>query len=170
MPVPDVIHTLIERFNDHRESYLSGRYNETQLRREFLDPLFESLGWDIYNRLGYAEAYKEVIHEDSLPVEGSTKAPDYCFRVGGSRKFFVEAKKPSVNLKEDVSPAFQIRRYAWSAGLPLSILTGAIFMILTDLLSRTVMAPTEIPIGVITAICGAPFFLYLLRRRKKAIF
>jgi iron complex transport system permease protein len=54
--------------------------------------------------------------------------------------------------------------------LPLAMLVGAIFMILTDLIARTVLAPTEIPIGVITAICGAPFFLYLLRRRKKAIF
>jgi iron complex transport system permease protein len=65
-------------------------------------------------------------------------------------------------------------RLIWGADhrslLPLSILTGAIFMIITDLISRTVLAPTEIPIGVITAICGAPFFLYLLRRRKKAIF
>lgn len=54
--------------------------------------------------------------------------------------------------------------------LPLAWLTGAVFMILTDLLARTILSPTEIPIGVITAICGAPFFLYLLRRRKKAIF
>ena len=65
-------------------------------------------------------------------------------------------------------------RLAWGADhrylLPLSILTGAIFMILADLLARTLMAPTEIPIGVITAICGAPFFLYLLRRRRQAIF
>jgi len=65
-------------------------------------------------------------------------------------------------------------RLIWGADhrflLPLSILVGAVFMILTDLVSRTVLAPTEIPIGVITAICGAPFFLYLLRRRKKAIF
>ncbi len=65
-------------------------------------------------------------------------------------------------------------RLVWGADhrflLPLAVLTGAIFMILTDLVARTVMAPTEIPIGVITAICGAPFFLYLLRRRKKAIF
>jgi iron complex transport system permease protein len=65
-------------------------------------------------------------------------------------------------------------RLIWGADhrflLPLSVLTGAIFMILTDLVSRTVLSPTEIPIGVITAICGAPFFLYLLRRRKKAIF
>ncbi|MFC2038301.1 FecCD family ABC transporter permease [Chloroflexota bacterium] len=53
--------------------------------------------------------------------------------------------------------------------LPLSLLTGAIFLILADLGSRTVMAPTEIPIGIITAICGVPFFLYLLRRRKQAV-
>jgi iron complex transport system permease protein len=65
-------------------------------------------------------------------------------------------------------------RLIWGADhrflLPLSVLAGAIFMILADLVARTVLAPTEIPIGVITAICGAPFFLYLLRRRKKAIF
>jgi iron complex transport system permease protein len=65
-------------------------------------------------------------------------------------------------------------RLIWGADhrylLPLAVLTGAIFMIVTDLIARTAMAPTEIPIGVITAICGAPFFLYLLRRRKKAIF
>ncbi len=65
-------------------------------------------------------------------------------------------------------------RLIWGADhrflLPLSVLCGAIFMILADLVARTVLAPAEIPIGVITAICGAPFFLYLLRRRKKAIF
>jgi iron complex transport system permease protein len=54
--------------------------------------------------------------------------------------------------------------------LPLSVLTGAIFLILADLGARTILAPVEIPIGVITAICGVPFFLYLLRRRKKAVF
>ena len=54
--------------------------------------------------------------------------------------------------------------------LPLSVLTGAVFLILADMIARTVMAPTEIPIGVITAICGAPFFLYLLRRRKRIVF
>ncbi len=54
--------------------------------------------------------------------------------------------------------------------LPLSVLCGAIFLILADMLARTVQAPTEIPIGVITAIFGTPFFLYLLRRRKRVIF
>ncbi len=54
--------------------------------------------------------------------------------------------------------------------LPLSVLTGAVFLILADLAARTVLAPTEVPIGVITAIFGAPFFLYLLRRKKRAVF
>ncbi len=54
--------------------------------------------------------------------------------------------------------------------LPLSVLTGAIFLIIADLVARTLLAPTELPIGVITAICGVPFFLYLLKRRKRAVF
>lgn len=54
--------------------------------------------------------------------------------------------------------------------LPLSVLTGAVFLILADLVARTALAPTEVPIGVITAICGAPFFLYLLRRKQRAVF
>jgi hypothetical protein len=123
MTVPDAVLSLIERFDDNREVYLSGKYKEAQLRLEFVDPLFKALGWDIYNELGYAEAYKDVVVEDAVAVGDATKAPDYCFRIGGTRKFFTEAKKPSVNLKDDISPAFQLRRYAWSAKLPLSILT-----------------------------------------------
>ncbi len=123
MGLPKEIADLIERFERNRESYMSGAYNETQLRREFLDPFFSVLGWDVENKQGYAEAYKDVIQEDALKIGGATKAPDYCFRIGSVKKFFVEAKKPSVNLKDDISPAFQLRRYAWSAKLPLSILT-----------------------------------------------
>jgi len=54
--------------------------------------------------------------------------------------------------------------------LPLSVLSGALFLILADLVARTALAPMEMPIGVITAVCGAPFFLYLLRRKKRAVF
>ncbi|HZZ27292.1 MAG TPA: type I restriction endonuclease [Pirellulales bacterium] len=120
---PPAIAELVARFEEHRETYNRGDYNETQLRRDFLDPFFEALGWDIHNRLGYAQAYRDVIHEDSLRVEKTVKAPDYCFRIGGVRKFFVEAKKPSVDIKQQAAPAFQLRRYAWTAKLPLSILT-----------------------------------------------
>jgi len=122
MGLPKEIADLIERFDRNREAYKSGQYNEMQLRQEFLDPFFGALGWDMNNQQGYAEAYKEVIHEDSIKVGADTKAPDYCFRIGGTRKFFLEAKKPSVYVKEEIPPAFQLRRYAWSAKLPLSIL------------------------------------------------
>ncbi|HHT9108575.1 MAG TPA: type I restriction endonuclease, partial [Candidatus Wunengus sp. YC64] len=123
MSVPQELLELVERFNTNREAYRSGQYNETQLRREFIDPFFQLLGWDVNNKNGYAEAYKDVIHEDSIKIGGLTKAPDYCFRVGGVRKFFVETKRPSVNIKDDIDPAFQLRRYAWSAKLSLGILT-----------------------------------------------
>ena len=120
---PNAVLNLVERFDSQLEAYRSGRYNETQVRRDFIDPLFGALGWDIDNRAGYAEAYRDVIHEAAVKVGGATKAPDYSFRIGGMRKFFVEAKKPSVNIAHDVHPVYQLRRYAWSAKLPLSILT-----------------------------------------------
>jgi hypothetical protein len=123
---PAEVRALVTRFAEHAESYGAGgrgSYNETQIRREFIDPLFKALGWDIDNTAGHAEAYKDVIHEDAIRIGGATKAPDYCFRIGGVRKFFVEAKKPAIDIKVDASPAYQLRRYAWSAKLPLSILT-----------------------------------------------
>jgi len=115
---------LVERYQQNLDSYRSASYNETQLRQEFINPFFEALGWDVANKDDHAEAYKPVIHEDAIKVGGATKAPDYCFRIGGIRKFFVETKRPSINIKEDIDSAYQLRRYAWSAKLPLSILTN----------------------------------------------
>src|SRR5207247_1487625 len=123
MGVPTEIRELTERFERNKDAYRSPQYNETQLRSEFLDQFFKALGCDIDNEQGYAEAYKDVIHEDAIRTGEATKAPDYCFRIGGTRKFFLEAKKPAVDIKNDVSPAFQLRRYAWTTKLPLSILT-----------------------------------------------
>lgn len=123
MATPAEIKRLVERFAEQHQVYHQASYNETQVRREFIDPLFKELGWDIDNASGQPEQYKDVIHEDAIKVGGLTKAPDYCFRTGGERQFFVEAKKPSVNVAHDVSPAFQLRRYAWSAGMPLGIVT-----------------------------------------------
>jgi len=54
--------------------------------------------------------------------------------------------------------------------LPLSALSGAILLILADTASRSIMPPTDIPVGIITALLGAPFFIILLRRKKKAVF
>jgi len=118
------ISELVERFSEQLSSYKKAEYNETQTRRDFIDPFFKALGWDVDNEQGYAESYREVIHEDRVKVEKATKAPDYSFRlVGGKRLFFVEAKKPSVDVKDDILPAYQIRRYGWSAKLAISIIT-----------------------------------------------
>lgn len=54
--------------------------------------------------------------------------------------------------------------------VPLSALGGAAFLILADLIARTVFAPQELPVGVITALIGAPFFVFLLRRIKRSVF
>jgi type I restriction-modification system DNA methylase subunit len=118
------IAALVERFTEQYDSYKRADYNETLTRRDFIDPFFKALGWDIDNKNGYAEAYREVIHEDKVKVGKATKAPDYSFRlVGGKRLFFVEAKKPNVLVKNEIQPAYQVRRYGWSAKLPVSIIT-----------------------------------------------
>ncbi len=70
MTAPAAVGRLVEQFHNHRETYRSDRYNEAQLREEFLNPLFEALGWDVYNRKGYAEPYKEVIHEAAVRLTG----------------------------------------------------------------------------------------------------
>jgi hypothetical protein len=117
---PREILDLVARFEQQLDAYKSGQYNETQLRREFLDPFFKALGWDIDNEQGYAEAYKDVVHEDAIRMGSATKAPDYCFRIGGARKFFLEAKKPSVDIKQDISPAHQLRSY-FQSGVALRL-------------------------------------------------
>ncbi|MBN1128791.1 MAG: Eco57I restriction-modification methylase domain-containing protein [Chitinispirillaceae bacterium] len=123
MPAPESITGLVSRFSANYESYSAPAYKEAHVRQEFINPFFEALGWDVSNRQGFAEAYKEVVHEDALKIGTATKAPDYSFRIGGTRKFFVEAKTPAVDIKDNIDPAYQLRRYAWSAKLPISILT-----------------------------------------------
>ena len=76
MPAPSVIADLVERFEQQGDAYKSGQYNEAQLRKEFVDPMFKALGWDMENISGYAEAYKDVIHEDAIRIGGAIKELD----------------------------------------------------------------------------------------------
>ncbi len=66
------ISELVERFNEQLISYKKSEYNETLTRRDFIDPFFKALGWDMDNSNGYAEAYREVIHEDKVKIGGAT--------------------------------------------------------------------------------------------------
>ena len=118
---------LMERirlFERNHAQYKSGAYDEANTKTDFVDRLFECLGWDIANKQGFSETYREVVREDKVKIDGFQKAPDYSFRIGGIRKFFVEAKKPSANLKDAAMAAYQVRRYGYTAKLPLSILTN----------------------------------------------
>ena len=97
---------LVDRYARNRDRYASSSYNEETCRAEFITPLFEALGWDVTNKAGDAEQYRDVIHEEGIKVGDFTKAPDYTFRIGGARKFFVEAKNTTLlALKSEVSKA-----------------------------------------------------------------
>jgi hypothetical protein len=120
---PEEVIELVKNFKRNIKAYKNRNYKEEQLKQEFLNPFFKALGWDVDNEQGAAPQYRDVIFEDSIKVGGGTKAPDYCFTLAGVRKFFVEAKKPSVDIKIGIQPSYQLRRYAWSAKLPVSILT-----------------------------------------------
>jgi predicted type IV restriction endonuclease len=61
LAAPKEIIDLVERFESNKESYKSVHYNETQVRREFVDPFFKALGWDVDNEQGFAEAYKDEL-------------------------------------------------------------------------------------------------------------
>jgi len=71
---PDAVKRLVDRFDQDRKVFLSGDYKEEQLRLEFLNPFFTALGWDMDNKQGLSETFKQVIHEESIKVAGATKA------------------------------------------------------------------------------------------------
>jgi hypothetical protein len=74
---PDAVRGLIDRFDLDRKVLLSPVFKEEHLRADFLNPFFESLGWDVSNKAGLTEFFKPVIHEESIKVAGATKAPDF---------------------------------------------------------------------------------------------
>ena len=121
---PAEIKDLVEKFNRNVDAYKNSSYKEEQLKQEFINPFFKALGWDVDNVSGAAPQYRDVIFEDSIKVTGgkAPKAPDYCFTLAGRKMFFVEAKKPSVDINTNKEASYQLRRYAWSVS-PLSILT-----------------------------------------------
>lgn len=125
---------LVNKYEKSRDTYLKSNYNETQLRTDFLDPFFQLLGWDINNNQSKPTNEREVLVEEALKVDANsnTKKPDYTFRLFSERKFFVEAKKPSVDIANDSSPAKQVRRYGFSAKLKISVLSNFEYLVIYD--------------------------------------
>jgi type I restriction-modification system DNA methylase subunit len=118
--------TLVRNFQRHEAENLRPAYNETQARTDFISPLLEAFGWDVHNIGAQPLALRDVIEESTVevPDEPLSKKPDYELRLARQRKIFVEAKKPSVNIEIARHPAFQTRRYGYSASLPIAVLTN----------------------------------------------
>lgn len=152
MTAPDRVRQLVETFEQNIHDYHS-RKNETELRRQFLDPFFEALGWDVDNRKGYDERSKEVAHEYSVEIDGQQKKADYAFRIGRDTfDFLVEAKKPSVRIESNFEAAYQLRRYGWSAGLPINILTDFEHLAVYDCRTRPNYSKDKVGTGLLTLI------------------
>ena len=127
---------LIRKFEKNSNFYESADYDETSTRVDFLNDFFSIFGWDVNNDKLLPENYREVIHEATVLVMEDnlkkSKKPDYQFQVNGKPVFFVEAKKPSIDILKSKDSAFQLRRYGWSAGLEYSILTNFKTLVVYD--------------------------------------
>lgn len=141
----ETVRELVKKFGEKRAEYMRSTYNETLLRVDFLNSFLEALGWDVENKKGAPQHLREVVHEDIVVIdddEGSaSKKPDYAFRLGSERKFFLEAKKPSVAIATSDRSAFQVRRYGWNAQMPISLLTNFDKLAIYDCSSRPL--PTD---------------------------
>ena len=117
------IANLVDEFKANEHYFKSVSFDEENTKINFINKFFIALGWDVYNDAGVAPQYKDVEFEDTVLVSGKPKNPDYSFRVGGTRKFFVEAKAPHINVENSKEYAFQLKRYTWSGKLSVGLLT-----------------------------------------------
>lgn len=120
---------LLDRYSENHDHYISSNYNESECRLEFIDKLLEYFGWDVQNNSGKKPQNKEVLVES---YEQDLGKPDYTMTLNGKSVFFVEAKKPHVNILTDKSCCFQAKRYGWSAKHKMVLLTNFEDLIIYD--------------------------------------
>lgn len=126
---------LIADFDAHRDKFLAPSYQEAEVRKDFIDPLLEALGWDVLHRHQKNPWEQEVKVERSVNVALAQKKADYAFTLAPNFRdvrFYVEAKKPSIDLARSVDAHFQTVRYGWSAGTPLALLTDFEQLVVLD--------------------------------------
>ena len=118
------VRKLVADFRQHEAHYLSPKYQEQDVRRDFIDKLWVALGWDVYREQQTNPYEQEVKVERNVNVKGRTKKADYAFLAANFRdvRFFVEAKKPARDI-DNPDDYFQTVRYGWNAQTPLSVLT-----------------------------------------------
>jgi hypothetical protein len=118
---------LVAKYRANIKQYKAKDYKEAQLRQDFLDPFWRALGWDVGDAKGVGPVEAEVIIEknvETAEVGGLRyRRPDFLFRLGGTSRFVVEAKKPAVDIDTDEQAIFQAKQYAWNSTIPFAILT-----------------------------------------------
>jgi methylase of polypeptide subunit release factors len=126
------VNDIVNTYTKNRGTYIKS-YNELQLRNEFVSPFLMALGWNVYNEGGKIPYLRDVLVEETIEIKDDNKRnPDYTLRVQGQRKFFLEAKKPSVDILNSTKAAFQTRRYGWNANLGISILCNFENLVIYD--------------------------------------
>lgn len=120
---------LVDSFKKNIEYYKSSKYNESSCRLNYIDNFFKVLGWDVSNDSNKSPQFREVLVED---YDKDTGRPDYSMSLSGVTKFFIEAKKPSVDISNHLSSIFQARRYGWSAKHKIVVLTNFEWLLIYD--------------------------------------
>ena len=148
----EAVAALCASFGDDLSYYKSANFDETSNRQRFIDPFFAALGWDVadeekrgphadvlleYSLRARSEAQGQAVlleeeQEDQRVADAlsaqkdpgyvGVRRPDYSFRIGGRRRFFVEAKRPSVEINSP-RPIYQVKSYGWNARTPIALLT-----------------------------------------------
>ncbi len=119
------VQKLVETFHKDINEYLKPKYQEAEVRQDFLDKFFVALGWDVYHQENQNPYEREVRIEKSVMVQGRGKRADYAFYTApnfAQARFMAEAKKPSKQL-ENAQDCFQAIRYGWNSNTPISVLT-----------------------------------------------
>ena len=116
--------SLVERFLAARDNGLLQNASEETVRM-WINDMLEVFGWDVNNtrQVMQERTLKRSEREKLHGIGSSYVKPDYTLMNGNKRLFFIDAKKQSVDIKNDKNVAFQIRSYGWSIGAPYSIVT-----------------------------------------------
>lgn len=121
---------LVERFNADFKNYKKDQtYNEAMTRQQYIDVLLKLLGWDITNPMGLSFNDREIVAEE-YSSENKKDRPDYTIRMNGVSRFYIEAKKVSVDIFNEADPAIQTRRYGWNSNHKISVLTNFEYLVI----------------------------------------
>lgn len=121
------ISILVNDFQNNLSYFMSPTYQESEVRKSFIDKFFKALGWDVDNDY-HPNPYEQEVKVEKAQRQQESKSQrraDYAFYKSPNYKdvsFFVEAKKPFVQLKQEDN-YFQTIRYGWNAQTPIAVLT-----------------------------------------------